>query len=31
MGKAEEYAIDFVVVLAGVLAGLYLARMLKII
>jgi len=31
MGKAEEYAIDFVIVLVGVLAGLYVARMLKLI
>jgi len=31
MGKAEEYAIDLVVVFVGVLAGLYVARMLRII
>jgi len=31
MGKAEEYAIDFVIVVAGVMLGLFLAKMLKLI
>jgi|GEM_PF-4326265 len=31
MGKAEEYALDFVIVVVGVIVGLWLARVLRII
>jgi uncharacterized membrane-anchored protein YhcB (DUF1043 family) len=31
MGKAEEYALDFVIVVVGVIVGLWIARMIGVI